>query len=232
MRLRGATTGYPGFKLGPVTLEARPGEVLALIGPNASGKTTLLRLLAGILPLHQGEAEACGHKAAQGRRLPGERLATYAPAVPQLDPWARVHEVLEAAGTRDPPDWIQDILDRRVGELSSGQRKLVDLARALSQRRPLLLVDEPLAFLDVKHQALAIREIRRHAENGGIAVIAVHELHLTPLIADKIAVISQGKLVAQGTPDDILDPAILEPIYQTRLQSIKTPQGKIILLKP
>ncbi len=214
-----------------MTLEARPGEVIALIGPNASGKTTLLRLLAGILPLHQGEAEACGHQAGPGRRLPGERLAAYAPAVPQLDPWARVSEILEAAGARDPPEWVKDILDRRVGELSSGQRRLVDLARALSQQRPLLLVDEPLAFLDMKHQALAIREMRRHAEAGGVAVVAVHELHLAPLIADKIAVIHQGKLAAQGTPDQILDPAILEPIYQTSLQTINTPLGKIIIPK-
>ena len=206
--------------------------MLALIGPNASGKTTLLRLLAGILPLHQGEAEACGQKAGPGRRLPGERTAAYAPAVPQLDPWARVREVLEAAGAGDPPEWIKDILHRRVGELSSGQRRLVDLARAIGQRRPLLLVDEPLAFLDMKHQALAIKEIRRHAEAGGIAVVAVHELHMTPLIADKIAVIHQGKLAAQGSPDEILDPAILEPIYQTSLQTIKTPWGKIILPNP
>ncbi|GAB6148106.1 ABC transporter ATP-binding protein [Stetteria hydrogenophila] len=229
VRLRGVEAGYPGFTLGPVDLEAGQGEVLVLVGPNASGKTTLLRVLAGILAIRAGEAEACGYKARAGGRLPGERLAAYAPAAPQLDPWARVSEVLEAAGVREAPPWLSGILDRRVGELSSGQRRLVDLARALGQRRPLLLVDEPLAFLDVKHQALIAGELVAHARRGGVAVVAVHELHLVPFIADRVAVVRDGRVIASGPPGEALDQRLLEEAYGARLQAVETPWGRILL---
>ena len=224
VRLEAASAGYPGFTLGPVDLEVREGTVAALIGPNASGKTTLLRLLAGVLRLRSGRVSACGHEAGPGGRVDGERVASYLPAAPQADPWARVGEILEAAGAGEP-GWLGVPSRRRFGELSSGQKRLVCLARALGRARPLLLADEPTAFLDVARQALVLGLLRRHAEEGGVVIAAMHELHLVETLADVVVVVSGGRIVASGPPGEVLNPSLLSRVYGVELVEYRSPEG-------
>ena len=205
-----------------------PGLFTIVVGPNGAGKTTLLRALAGLLTPQQGvitigrrplTALSASERArtiaylpqggsvawpipvasvvALGRMPHGER----SDALPEIGRRA-VAAAIAAVGLRS-------FEDRPATELSGGERARVLLARALATDAPILLADEPVAALDPRHQLLALDVLRARAHGGAAVVAVMHDLPLAARFADRILLMRDGRLVADGTPRDVLTPAHL-----------------------
>jgi iron complex transport system ATP-binding protein len=206
-----------------VTLALAEGDAVALIGPNAAGKSTLVRALAGLLPAAAGEVRLrgrplrdCGRDAvarAVALVTPDDavpaaltvaeraRLGRYPyrgpfrPFTPQDD--AAVARALARTG-------IEAVAGRRIATLSAGERQLAALARGLAQQPAVLLLDEPAAHLDIGHQLRLFRvldEVRRE----GVAVLAVvHDLARAAAWAQRLVLLSHGRVAAEGPPDQVL----------------------------
>jgi iron complex transport system ATP-binding protein len=206
-----------------VDLALLPGEALALVGPNASGKSTLVRALAGLLPIALGEVVLQGRslrewpRAGVARRValvaaedeaPGRlavadrvRLGRY----PHRGPLARFTAEDEAAVARALRlTQIEHLASRALGTLSAGERQLALVARGLAQDPAVLLLDEPAAHLDVRHQLHLFRvidEVRQH----GVAVLAViHDLQRAAW-AQRMALLEDGQITAAGSPAEVLE---------------------------
>jgi iron complex transport system ATP-binding protein len=235
MRLeaQGLGFGYPGKPVGrDVDLALGAGDVLCLLGPNGSGKTTLFKTLLGLLPARAGEILIDGTPL---RRLARVEIATRIAYVPQahvahfpytvsdmvtmgrtahLGPFAR-------PGARDQTAalaalatlGIADLADADYTKISGGQRQLALIARALAQAAPLIVMDEPTASLDFGNQALVLREIRALAAQGYGIVLSTHDPDHAFACASAVALLHGGRLVATGTPAEVLSPARLEAVY-------------------
>jgi iron complex transport system ATP-binding protein len=206
-----------------VSLSLAPGEAVALVGPNAAGKSTLLRTLAGLLPATQGEVlledralrtwprgamaralalvtsqdEGPGTLAVEDRVALG-RYPYRGPFQPFLDQdRAAVRRALDRTG-------IAPLARRRLGTLSAGERQMATLARGLAQEPRVLLLDEPAAHLDIGHQ-LRLFRVLDEVRKGGVAVLAVvHDLPRAAAWADRIVLLAGGRIVAEGAPDAVL----------------------------
>jgi len=234
LRLSGVRASLDGFNLGPVDVEVPPSSILAVAGPNGSGKTTLLRVIAG-LERHNGTVHVCGH--AFNYPSPGRAgLVEIVPSEPQADPYARVEEIFDASGVRlaelegaELGRRVARFLPKRFGALSSGEKRLVCLARGLYSARPVLLVDEPFAHLDIANQVLVARELRRRSRRGPL-VIALHELHLLPLIATRVLLLSQGRAVLAASADELASRiSLLSKVYGAPLLAARADGITIIL---
>ncbi|MGZ4466084.1 MAG: sulfate/molybdate ABC transporter ATP-binding protein [Nocardioides sp.] len=204
-----------------VHLTAEPGDVVAVVGPNGAGKSTLLRALAGIVPLDEGHVV---HDGATWEDA-GVRLRTQDRGVgmvfqrqlllPHLDALGNVAFGPRSQGVRRGPaeqraqDWLDrlgvgDLARRRPGQLSGGQAQRVAIARALAVEPRVLLLDEPLAALDVG-VAMALRvELTRHlADYDGIAVLVTHDALDALTLANRVVVLDDGRVAQEGTPEDV-----------------------------
>ncbi len=232
--VREAAYRYPsGAGVSEISFQVAAGEAVGIVGPNSAGKTTLLRLLCKIL------APTAGRILVEGRDLallPRLALARRMAVVPQEFAVAFPFQVAEvvlmgrfphggAAGWNGGPDhaaaWaaleatgITEIAARRVDEISGGERQLVSLARALAQEPAILLLDEPTAHLDLKHQR-AVAEILRthHRARGGTTVLISHDLNLAAELCDRLVLLAQGRLRACGRPEEVMTDTILEAAY-------------------
>ena len=209
------------------------GSYTAIIGPNACGKSTLLRTIARVLPALDGAILLDGDDM---HRLPPKQLATRLGLLPQtslapdgirvadlvargryphqgmFDRWsaedeAAVTAALEATGTAD-------LSGRLVEELSGGQRQRVWVAMALAQQTPVLLLDEPTTFLDISHQygLLELFETLR-SELRRTIVVVLHDLNQAARYADHLIVMKDGAVVASGAPDQVLTAELVEDVY-------------------
>lgn len=217
---------YPGSAepaLTGVSLALRAGELVAAAGPNGSGKTTLLRALLGMLPLAGGQVALLGRPLAQWSsadlaRVVGvvtQREETLFPLTveetvslgryPFLGPLAAAGAadraiVAEAMARAD----VDRLASRRTDELSGGEWQRVRVARALAQEPRLLVLDEPTASLDVRHEMEVFELIRRLAGQGIATLLVTHHLNLAARYADRIVLLHEGGLVADGPPAAVL----------------------------
>ena len=227
VRLAGRTV------LSDVSLSLAAGHLVALVGPNGAGKTTLLRALAGLIP-SEGGIEIGGHALAS---LPLRERAKRFGYLPQGH---MVHWPLPARdivalgryphGTTDParltPKDTEAVLramqatdvvefsERRVTELSGGERSRVALARVLAVEAPVILADEPTASLDPRHQFDVMKSLRASADKGVLVIVVTHDLGLAARFADHVLVLREGLLVSQGAPADALSEQVMADVFR------------------
>jgi molybdopterin-binding protein len=198
-------------------ITAAPGETVALVGPNGAGKTTLLRVLAGLLPVDAGRVEIAGLDVTG---LPAHRRGVgYVPQdialFPHLSALHNVAYGLRAAGVRrrsaehTAAGWLDrfgvgELATRRPGALSGGQAQRVALARALAPAPRLLLLDEPLAALDVTTRVVVRRELREHLEGyAGVCLLVTHDPVEAVTLADRVIVLEEGRIVQDAAPASV-----------------------------
>lgn len=230
----GLDLGYDGQLISAgLDVVIPPGSFTAIIGPNACGKSTLLRALSRLLKPTAGEVQLEGRDIHSYRTrsvarrlalLPQQSTAPDGITVADLvargrfphqgllrqfsdDDKAKVTAAMAATG-------VADLADRPVGELSGGQRQRVWLALALAQDTPVLLLDEPTTFLDIAHQLEVLRLCRRLHRTGDYTLVTVlHDLALAFRFADHVIAMKDGKIVAQGPPSQIATPEIMREVY-------------------
>ena len=216
-----------------LTLTLTPGVLTALLGPNASGKTTLIRCLAGIHPLDSGRITVNGDDL---RRLTSTERSRRVAYVPQDNPMAFAYTVAELVGlgnevSQSEPsikNTLKDTLQlldlegleqRSVLTLSGGERQRAAVARAIAQNADYLLLDEPAAHLDLRHQKLLLTILQglAHQKNKGV-LVSLHDLNLAAAFADQIILLASGKIVAHGTPQETLTIENIRRVYQTEIR--------------
>ena len=216
--------------LDDVSIGVNEGEVLALVGPNGAGKSTLLGVLSGERRPSRGSVSLDGRELGGIRHAELARLRSVLTQDNQVSfpfrvvevvsmgrsPWARTVEgrddiqaVQEAMDAAD----VSHLADRRYTALSGGERARVSLARVLAQRAPIVFLDEPTAALDLRHQEDVMRQARALAEGGCAVVVVLHDLSLAGAYADRIALVSGGRIDAIGTPAEVLTEERVERVY-------------------
>ena len=193
-----------------VNFGVRAGEVVALLGPNGAGKTTAVKLLLGLLQPNTGKARVFGGdpvnpetRMRTGAMLQVGRVPETLRVREHIDLFSSYYqrrlplaEVLAAAG-------LEKLRDRKFGELSGGQKQRVLFALAICGDPDLIFLDEPSVGLDVEARRMLWEEIRKMVDRGKTVLLTTHYLQEADALADRIAVISQGEIVAQGTPSEI-----------------------------
>ena len=217
----GVAYGKRQILSGVTTPTMTGGEIVAVIGPNAAGKSTLFRRIAGLL----GGAGSVHVDSTTGKTpcyLPQDTAVNAVLTVYESillarkqggswgvgdDELAAIDEALHALD-------IADLAFRGLGELSGGQRQLVSIAQTLVRRPEIMLLDEPTSALDLHRQFEVLSLVSRLARERQICVlIAIHDLNQALRIADKVMVLAKGRLVALGPPREIITPALLEEVY-------------------
>src|SRR5437660_1798670 len=225
--------GAPRDALLGVSLEVRSGEFHALLGPNGSGKPTLLRARLGLVPPFAGRAEILGRAATDWSR---RNLARVVGVVPQREENLfpqRVHETvllgryphlslfggLRAAARAAVDRALAacdavDLADRWLWTLSGGEYQRVRLARALAQEPKLLVLDEPTASLDLRHEMELFELVRALVDRQGLAALMItHHVNLAARFADRVLILAEGRAVARGAPADVLTRETVERVF-------------------
>ncbi|MCX5115711.1 ABC transporter ATP-binding protein [Micromonospora sp. NBC_00362] len=235
--------GVAGVRiLAGVALTAAPGATVGLLGPNGSGKSTLLRLLAGLARPESGRVLLDGVAVdAIPRRALARRIAVVTQQVATDVEMSALEVVLlgrtpyrprlAGVGAADLDLARRALTDaglagfeqRRWSSLSGGERQRVDLARALVQQPDLLLLDEPTNHLDIRHQLDLLRFL---AESASTVVVTLHDLNLAAQYCDRLVLLSDGRVVAAGTPVEVLTTSQIEQVYQVRTDVDITADGR------
>ena len=251
VRVEALSFGYPGRDvLRGIDFSARAGEVVGLCGPNGAGKSTLLRLILGLLSPRAGRVVLGGDPVAELERREIARRAALLMQDGPLELPLSAREVvalgrlphLRRFEAERPSDQAaidaameltdtRAFADRRVTELSGGERHRVQLARALAQDTPLLLLDEPTASFDVAHQLQALRMLRAAAARGRAVLVAMHDLSLAARSCDRILLLGDGCLQADGPPAQALTEDNLARLFRVRAR-VRADESGVLLVVP
>lgn len=236
--------------LNGVSLTAHPGEVTVIVGPNGSGKTTLMLCLNGQLVSDRGSVTLAEHNLdGLKRRSLARLLATVPQEHHPVFPYA-VREVILLGRMARVGYWsqpggrdlavveevlnllhLQPLAEKPYTHISGGERQLVLIGRALAQEPKILLLDEPTSHLDFKNQVLILKLIRELAQNRGLTVLlTLHDPNLALLFADRVALLGEGRVVAQGSPAQVMHPEAMAALYGIPVEMLA--QGDKRLLYP
>ncbi|MFB0559379.1 MAG: ABC transporter ATP-binding protein [Dehalococcoidales bacterium] len=236
-----------GFSLKNIDLAVETGEMVALIGPNGSGKTTLIKLAAGVLPPGHGEVLLDG---ASLKSLPRREIARRIAVVPQYfnmpfaftvgamvmlgrTPFIRA---LSGETERDRSTarrameltGIEQFSSRIFNELSGGERQKAVLAMALAQEPKLLLLDEPTAHLDINHQVTILELVKELNRKQGVTVVgAIHDLNLAALYFDRLVILKEGAIFAEGSPSAVLTEGTIHDVFGASVHIDQHPSARV-----
>jgi iron complex transport system ATP-binding protein len=249
IEVRGLSFGYKDFRLSIERLQLEDGKMTSIVGRNGAGKSTFLKCLAGVVPVPKRSLFLDGRDFAALRVGERARLISYVPqeptltlnysvldfvlmgraafispfSVPSRDDLQTSREALHFVG-------LEGFEKREFSELSSGERRLVLIARTLAQSAEILLLDEPTTFLDPKHEIEVMNLCRKLALDRGKTVIAVlHNLEMAVKYSDAMVFMKKGKVLASGKPDEVLDADLLEQVYDIPMTIVPYDGKKLIL---
>ncbi|MGQ3210866.1 MAG: heme ABC transporter ATP-binding protein [Shinella sp.] len=238
-----------------VSLDAKAGQLTAIVGPNGSGKTTTMKAIAGELP-SKGEITINGH--ALGTLEPWQ-LAVKRAVLPQAATIAfpfTVREIVRlglTVGLNRHAERIEAITSdalaavdlsgfagRFYQELSGGEQQRVQLARVLSQiwepvldgEPCFLMLDEPVSALDIRHQLTIMQLARRYCEGGGGVIAVMHDLNLTAMFADHMVMMKNGRIERSGAPADVMTDDAMEAVFGCRMRINGVPAGGVPFVLP
>jgi iron complex transport system ATP-binding protein len=243
--IQGLSAGYgPTPVLRGVDCAVRTGELWAVLGPNGTGKSTLLRGVLGVLPWTRGDIRLLGReRGAWEVRALAQRVAWvpqgFEPAEgfnglelvlmgrsPHLGLWGLTSASDEALAREVLAELeVEYLAERPCEAMSGGERRMLLLARGLVQRPRLLLLDEPTAFLDVAHQVGALERVRARVDAGLGAVAVLHDVNLAAAFATHVLLLRDGRVLAQGPTGDVLRPEQLEALYGVPMEMACAPSG-------
>ena len=245
--------GASDWVIDGLTFDIEAGEILGIVGPNGSGKTSLLKLLAKVLKPHAGNIALFGRDLATMPQVEAARTVAF---VPQESPqifsftvmetilmgryphhhgatwsagfsWESTEDVSVAEQAMQYTD-LMHLAARPVTELSGGERQRCMIARALAQAPQVLLLDEPTAFLDLQHQIAICGIVRRLKEERGLTVVLVsHDLNLASQYCDRILMLKAGALFRLGTPHNVIDADILRTVYDCDVLIDRHPESGV-----
>ncbi|MBB0969227.1 heme ABC transporter ATP-binding protein [Dietzia aerolata] len=235
--------------LDSVSVEVRAGEVLALVGPNGAGKSTLLAVMAGDMDPESGRVEVDGRDLRRwklGDLARRRALMTQANAVAfpftvrevvamGRAPWAGHPEGDDDEAVIDDSIAATDtthLASRTFPTLSGGEKARVSLSRALAQSAGIMLLDEPTAAVDLRHQELVLGRARDIADAGGAVVVVLHDLALAAAWSDRMVMISGGRVRAEGPPADVLTAELIDEVYQQAVLVHRHPITGDLLVTP
>lgn len=230
-----------------VNMKARPGQILGLVGPNGSGKSTLIKGMARLIDLFSGSILIDGRDITTIRRDELARLVATVPQSPALPGAFTAFEVVlmgrtphlgllrYEGGSDMAVAWqameathTQSFAERRVSELSGGERQSLVLARALTQQPSVMLLDEPTANLDISHQVEVLNLVRSLClEQGLTVIIALHDLNLAAQYCNRMVMLNGGRVYAEGTPADILTAPNIRNVYGAEVCVYPHPINKL-----
>jgi iron complex transport system ATP-binding protein len=220
-----------------ISFEVKAGQFVGLIGPNGSGKTTMIRAISGLLPPQKGVILLNGN--AVSRKRPRELAAKMAvvtqsqEATPpfsveefvllgRVPHWSRFQLLetktdVEIAERAMALTGISHLRGRGMGKLSGGERQLASLARALAQGPDLLLLDEPTAHLDIGHQVQIMRLLKKLNREALTIVAVLHDLNLASLYCQRLILLNKGRVRRAGPPKEVLTEEIINEVYETSI---------------
>jgi iron complex transport system ATP-binding protein len=232
-----------------VSLEIQPGDFLSIIGPNGAGKSTLLKCLCGILNGWTGNIQLHGKPLAKFSARERAQLISYVPQTvthrlpfsveefvamgryPHLSPFStlsssdreQIEYALETVG-------MQDFRERQMDTLSGGERQMVMIAAALAQGGKTLVLDEPITFLDYRHQVDVMQTLQQLNREKGFTVITVnHDLHSALHFSTKLTALKNGAQIRTGSPQDFRDENFLQELYGTPFRKLTLANHELLL---
>ncbi|MCC7117383.1 MAG: heme ABC transporter ATP-binding protein [Anaerolineales bacterium] len=235
-----------------VSLTVNSGEIVALIGPNGAGKSTLIRAVSGTLPIKRGQVKANGQEITTLAPIYRARTLAVVPQAVHLPPAFTVWDTVllgrapylnflgqtsarDEALARQALEQVHalELAEKRIDEISGGEQQRVLLARALAQDTPILLMDEPTAHLDLRHQLELLQLVKKQAREKQLTVLLVlHDLNLAALFADRIAIMQNGVVCVAGAPAEALTAEILNSIYHVPVHIVRHPETDAPLIIP
>ena len=229
------------------SLTGAKGELIGLIGPNGAGKSTLLKALVGIQP-YEGIVSVCGENVAQLKPDERARHIVYLPQdpvirwpvtgrrlvqlgrLPHLDPWRGPEAVDEQAIHQAMADTdTLDFADREVMSLSGGERARILLARAFATGAEVILADEPVAALDPYHQLHTMELLQDKARSGCCVIVVLQDLVLAGRFCDRLILMKQGAVVADGPPENVLTESHLKSVYNVAAIPVSREDDQAVL---
>jgi iron complex transport system ATP-binding protein len=231
------------FRLADLSFAIAPGEIVGIIGPNSSGKTTLIRLLTRLLEPIEGEI-ALGGKRLQswGRAELARQVAVVPQGVPRELPFTVRELVLMGRYAHAPGRFFEnpadvaaaraameatgvlDLAPVALASLGGGETQRAVIARALAQEPRLLVLDEPTAHLDLRYQVETAALVRRLNRERAVTILLVsHDLNLAAEVSDRLLLLAEGRVVRLGTPEDVLDESTLAAVFGCEVTVEKSP---------
>lgn len=249
VRINNLTFSYKNFVLKVDALSFEAAKITSIVGPNGAGKTTLLKCIAAVLPIGKKSLFIDGKDIALLKSRERAKLISYVPqehdsafnylvrdfvlmgrvayvspfSLPSKEDAKAAEEAIEFVG-------LSNFADRYYSELSSGERRLVLIARALAQKSDILLLDEPITFLDPKHEKEILELIRKLAlEKQKTILVTLHSLEMAVRYSDFMVFMKKGGVVASGKPVEVFQEPLLESVYDMKMEIIEWNGRKIVL---